>query len=99
MARVVEFLKEAADYGNDYEFLATGVRRMFMVSPSIVRITFVRTDIRHCHDDSVEEQRVSGHIDMDISQVDAILALIREGLAGLLDQPRDMAMRSSMAAH
>ena len=99
MARVVEFMKEAADYGDAYEFIATGVRRMFMVSPSIVRITFTCTDIRHGRDDSVEEQRVSGHIDMDISQVDAIIALIREGLAALVDQPRDMSMRSSMAAH
>jgi hypothetical protein len=99
MARVIEFLKEAADYGNDYEILATGVRRMFMVSPSIVRITFTRTDIRNCHDDSVEEHRVSGHVDMDIAQAPAIFALISEGLAALVEQPRDMAMRSSVVAH
>ena len=99
MARVVELLKEAADYGNAYEFTATGVRRMFFISPHIVRITFTCTDIREGRDDSVEEQRVSGHMDCDVAQLDAILALIRDGLAALVDQPRDMAMRSSVVAH
>ena len=65
MARTVEFLTEASDYGDAYEFTATGIRRMFMMSPSIVRITFVHADIRH---DGDEEQRVSGHLDMDIAQ-------------------------------
>jgi len=69
---------------------------MFMMSPSIVRITFVHADIRHDGDD---EQRVSGHVDMDIGQADAIIALIRQGLAALVDQPRDISMRSSMVAH
>jgi hypothetical protein len=41
----VEFLKDAQDYGDAYEILATGIRRMFLISPSIVRITFVRADI------------------------------------------------------
>jgi hypothetical protein len=98
MARVVEF-KEAVDWGNNYEFVATGVRRMFMVSPSIVRITFTRTDIREGRDDTVEEQRVIAHMDCDIAQVDAILATIRDGLAALVEQPRDMVMRSSVVAH
>jgi hypothetical protein len=93
--RVIDFMKEANDYGTAAEFLATGVQRMFMVSPSIVRISFTRTDIR---DDSVEEQRVSGHIDCDIAQIGAIVALIWEGLTALVDQPRDVS-RSSVVAH
>jgi hypothetical protein len=96
MSRVVEFLKEAADYGDAYEFTATGVRRMFMISPHILRITFVHADIRH---DGVEEGRVSGHIDMDIAQAPAIFALISEGLAALVEQPPNVSMRSSMSAH
>ena len=50
-----------------------------------------RTDIRESRDDSVEEQRVSGHIDMDISQVGAILALIRDGVADLECEGRTQA--------
>jgi hypothetical protein len=101
MARVVEFLKEASDYGDAYEFTATGVRRMFMISPHIVGITFVRTDICVTRDDSVEEQRVSGHMDCDVAQLDAIIALIRQGLAALIEQPTDAAAptRRSVATH
>jgi len=98
MARTVEFLTEACDYGNNYEFVATGIRRMFMMSPSIVRITFVHADIRH---DGDEEQRVSGHLDMDIAQADAIIALMRQGLTALIEQPTDAAAptRRSVAEH
>jgi hypothetical protein len=49
-------------------------------------ILFVRKDLR---DDMVEEQRVSGHVDCDISQLPALLDLIREGLATRLEQSRD----------
>jgi hypothetical protein len=84
---VVEFMK-AIDYGGAAEFLATGVQPMHMLSPSIVRISFVRNDL----DDNGEQmQRVSGHIDCDIAQVDAILALIRQGVADLECEGRTQA--------
>jgi hypothetical protein len=81
-ARSVEFVKQVHDYGNAYEFLATGVARMFIISPSIVRIAFVRTHVR---DDSEEEERMTGSIDCDVSQLPAMLDLIRQGLATLLE--------------
>jgi hypothetical protein len=97
MTRSIEFTKQPADCGDAPDFIATGVGPMFMVSPSIMRITFVRSDTRH---DGVEEQRVSGHMDCDISQVPAINALIRRGLAALLEQPCDApAPHGSMATH
>ncbi len=60
MARTVEFLTEACDYGNNYEFVATGIRRMYMLSPSIVRVTFVHKEISY---EGAEEDRVSAHMD------------------------------------
>jgi len=87
--RVVEFMK-ATDWGTGPEFIATGLQRMFMLSPSIVRITFVRNDL----DDNGEQmQRVSGHIDMDIAQVDEILALMRDGVADLECEERIVCTR------
>jgi hypothetical protein len=83
--RIVEFVKDANDWGDGPAILATGIRRMYFISPHIVRVTFVRADV---DDNGVEEQRVSGHIDCDIDQLDAILALIHRGL-GVADQPRD----------
>jgi hypothetical protein len=96
MTRNVEFLTDAADYGDAPSFIATGIRRVSLISPNIVRVTFARADSRH---DGVEEQRVSGHVDFDVSQLDAILALIRDGLTALVEQPGDTSMRSSAAAH
>ena len=58
-----------------------------MVSPSIVRITFVRKDVR---DDIEEEQRVSGHVDFDIVQLIEINRMINEGLGTPLEQPGDV---------
>jgi hypothetical protein len=84
----VELLKDAIDYGDGPDFIATGIRRMYMISPSIVRITFVRTDVRR---DGVEEQRVNGFMTCDISQLSVITASIDQGLATLLEQPRDAA--------
>jgi hypothetical protein len=76
---------------------ATGIRRMFMISPHILRISFVQLDMRH---DGREEQRVSGHMDCDISQAPAIIALMRQGLADLVEQPGEaVPARSSMSAH
>jgi hypothetical protein len=87
--RVVEFMK-AIDYGGAPDFLAIGVQRMHMLSPSIVRISFVRNDL---DDNSEQLQRVSGHIDMDIAQVDEILALIRDGVADLECEERIVCTR------
>jgi len=78
--RIVEFQKEAKDWGDAPSFVATNVRRMFLVAPSLVRITLTRI---YLGDNGLEQQRVSGHIDIDISEVGAIVGLIREGLAAL----------------
>jgi hypothetical protein len=98
MPRVVEFLTEANDYGDTGEFIATGVRRMFMLSPSIVRVTFVHKEISY---EGAEQHRVSAHMDMDIAQAPEIFALIAQGLAALAEQPTDAAAptRRSVAAH
>jgi hypothetical protein len=97
MPRNVEFIPDAADYGTAYEFTATGIRRMFMISPHILRISFVQLDMRH---DGREEQRVSGHLDCDVDQLPGIIALMRQGLADLVEQPSEaVPARSSMSAH
>lgn len=77
----MDVMCNCADYGDAPSFVATGICRMFFVSPNIIRITFVRTDRRH---DGVEEHRVSGHIDCDVTQLDAINTLIHECTAKLL---------------
>ena len=84
--RIVEFVKDANDWGDGPAILATGIRRMYFISTQIIRVTFVRAGV---DDNGVEEQRVSGHIDCDIAQVDAILDLIHRGLGDLAEQPRD----------
>jgi hypothetical protein len=97
MPRNVEFIPDAVDYGTAYEFTATGVRRMFMMSPHIIRITFVQLDMR---DEAREEHRVSGYMDCDIDQLPGIIALMRQGLADLVEQPSEaVPARTSMSAH
>jgi hypothetical protein len=96
MPRNVEFIPDAVDYGTAYEFTATGVRRMFMISPHILRIAFVRLDMR----DDREEHQVSGYMDCDVDQLPGIIALMRQGLADLVEQPSEaVPARTSMSAH
>jgi hypothetical protein len=89
---VMEILPDAVDYGDAPSFIATDICRMFFVSPNIVRITFVRTDVRH---DGTEERRVSGHVDCDIAQMIHMNATIRDALPRLMaedpsrEPPRD----------
>jgi len=98
MTSVVELLGDDADYGDAPSFIATGVSRMFLISPNILRITFVRFDRRH---DGAREQRVSGHIDCDVGQLPAILDVLRQGLGALVEQPIDPRgpARGSVNAH
>lgn len=83
------------DYGDAPSFIATGVRRVFLISPHIVRITFVRADMR---DDGSEEHLVSGHIDWDISQLRTANAIIREAIA-MLRPPRTVQAPEIAMAH
>ena len=82
--RIVELTDKCVDYGEAPSFLATGICRIFFISRHIVRVTLVRNDV---DDNGAGQQRVSGHVDCDIAQVDAILDLIHRGLGDL--QPRD----------
>ena len=79
----MEILSDAVDYGDAPSFLATGIRRIFLVSPHIVRITFVRIDRSY---EGEEVRRVSGHVDWDINQLRAANALIHEALMELAAQ-------------
>lgn len=89
-----------ADYGDAPTFIATGVCRLFLMSPHIIRVTFVRTDRRY---DGIEEQRVSGHIDMDITQIVIMNSTILEALAKLLPEgvtaPKRRHVPGSTAVH
>lgn len=93
MTRKIE-LTDACDYGDAPQILATSVARMYMLSPSIVRVVFART---HVDDDSVERHRVTGHMDVDIVQLPEILRLIEQGLEALQEQserpPRGVPLR------
>ena len=81
----MEIMQNVVDYGDAPAFFATGVSRVFLVSPHIVRITYVRADVR---DDGTPEHRVSGHIDCDVSHVGAINTLLREAMAVMLSEAR-----------
>lgn len=78
---IMDLIQNVADYNDAPSFIATNVCRLFLVSPNIVRVTFVRADRRF---DGTEEQRVSGHVDMDIAQMICMNALIRDALPRLL---------------
>jgi hypothetical protein len=77
----MDLMQNVVDYGDAPSFLATGVSRVLLLSPHIVRITYVRADVR---DDGTPEHRVSGHIDCDVSHVGAINTLLREAMAQVL---------------
>jgi hypothetical protein len=77
----MELIQNVADYGDAPSFIATNVTRVFLISPNIVRVTFARTDRRH---DGAEELRVSGHVDMDVHQMVAMNAIIRDALPQVL---------------
>jgi len=76
----MELLSDAVDYGDAPCFLATGIRRIFLVSPHIVRVTCVRLDRSH---EGAKVWRVSGHVDCDIEQAQVMNALVREALERL----------------
>lgn len=78
----MEFLHNAVDYGDAPFFFATGVRRAFLISPHVVRVTFVRTDRSKS---GAEEQRVSGHIDWDVASIKAAKEMITEVITTLIE--------------
>jgi hypothetical protein len=87
----------ATDYGDAPGFLATGIRRVRKVSPNIVRIDFVQPDVSN---EGRREHRVTGHVDFDLDQLPAILALIGHALAELAQQPREAPDdRAGITAH
>jgi hypothetical protein len=92
----MDLMHNVADYGDAPSFFVTGVRRVFLKSPHTVRITFVCTDVR---DDGSEEMRVSGHVDCDVSHVQAVNTLLREAMAALLPQASLAQVPGSAATH
>ena len=92
----MDLMQNVADYGDAPSFFVTGVRRVFLLSPHIVRITYVRADVR---DDGTPEHRVSGHIDCDVSHVGTINTLLREAMAALLPQASLAQGPGSAATH
>jgi hypothetical protein len=83
--RVMELMQNVVEYGDARSLgVVTGVRRIFLISPHIVRITFVRADMR---DDGTPEHRVSGHVDWEVDHLLAANALIRQALVQLLLPP------------
>ena len=79
----MDLIEKCVDYGDAPTFLATGICRIFFISRHIVRITCVRSDMRS---DGTEEERVSGHVDWDISDLQAAHALMHKALAALLSE-------------
>jgi hypothetical protein len=80
---IMELMQNVADYGDARSFIATGIVRIFFVSPNMIRVTFARADMRA---DGVIEYRVSGHIDWDVNQLQAAHRLFAEAIAKVIEQ-------------
>jgi hypothetical protein len=89
-------MEKCVDYGDAPTFLATGICRIFFISRHIVRVTCVRTDI---DENGTEHQRVSGHVDWDLSDLQAAHALIHEALAQILSSRPSRRPANMSAAH
>ena len=79
----MELIQNVADYGDARSFIATGICRLFFISPNMVRVTFVRADMRA---DAIIENRISGHIDWDINQLQALPRLLADAIAKMVAQ-------------
>ena len=77
----MEFCEKCTDYGDAPAILATGVCRIFFISRHIVRVTLMRNDV---DDNGVKVQRVSGHVDWDISDLRDTHAMVDRALAEIL---------------
>lgn len=81
---------DAIDYGDAPRIAATGISRIFFISPNVIRIACC---CRHMRDDGMMELRIAAYVDWDIDEFCAVHETLHGKMAELLaEAKRDYAL-------